>query len=196
MIRKDDRKFFVVSFSSNRGLGTIKYLGNEDWTIIINQTGPANADPSPHFSRATCFVDVILSWTRVPLLFLSLHLIFSSSLRYVQKWRTNRMLGLSDTLDFSTCSQGGRCEQFLLAALWYRCFNYAAWPKLVPKVLMDVTGKKKMNSQRRVKILKTMKRVILGRGIVLSLYYIVYYIIVYYIVLSRDIKKIYNDKSK
>lgn len=41
-----------------------------------------------------------------------------------------------------------------------------------------------------------MKRVILGRGIVLSLYYIVYYIIVYYIVLSRDIKKIYNDKSK
>lgn len=185
MIWKDDRKFLVVSFSSNRGLGTIKYLGNEDWTIIINQTGPANADPSPHFSRATCFVGVILSWTRVPLLFLSLHLILSSSLRYVQKWRTNRTLGLSDTLDFSTCSQGGRCEQFLLAALWYRCFNYTAWPKLVPKVLMDATGKKKMNNQGRVKILKTVKRVTVDRGIVLSDYSII-----------LAIKKIYNDKSK
>lgn len=50
---------------------------------------------------------------------------------------------------------------------------------------MDATGKKKMNNQGRVKILKTVKRVTVDRGIVLSDYSII-----------LAIKKIYNDKSK
>lgn len=52
---------------------------------------------------------------------------------------------------------------------------------------MDAKGKKKMNSQGRVKILKTAKRVIVGREIVLSDYSFIVILV---------IKEIYNDESK
>lgn len=132
--------------SRRTAVATIKYLGNEDWTIIINQTGPATRIVR-RISRAPRVLPLLLSRehvSRLPFYFF-LRCCCSLAPRYVQKWRTNRTLSDSDTLNFSPGSQGGRRE-FLLATLWYRCFNYAAWPKLAPKGLMDASDKKRMTS--------------------------------------------------
>ena len=94
---------------------------------------------------------------RLPLLFLSAIGALSSSLRYVvQKWRTNRTIGDSDTLDFSAgVSQGGRrwisFGHAMIPMFQLRCLGRNSWLKAwwMPRVKKRGQGRVQTSRKRR-----------------------------------------------